>query len=80
MTDATALFWVSVTDQVTRRVAPILGRGEAARAPVRAYLRDLEAVARAEGGSREALQVIASGRRLLGDASEITEADRYRAG
>ena len=61
-------------------VEPVLGRDAAARAPVRAYLRDLEAVARAEGGSREALQVIASGRRLLGDASGITDADRRRLG
>ncbi|KQP82829.1 MULTISPECIES: hypothetical protein [unclassified Methylobacterium] len=35
------------------------------------YLRDLEAVALREGSSREALQVIASGRRLLGDRSEV---------
>ena len=75
-----AEFWASVTDLVTTRVEPVLGRDAAARAPVRAYLRDLEAVARAEGGSREVLQVIASGRRLLGDASGITDADRRRLG
>ncbi|MGV7030086.1 hypothetical protein [Methylobacterium symbioticum] len=74
----TAEFWASVTDLVTTKVEPVLGADATARAPVRAYLRDLEAVARSEGGSREALQVIASGRRLLGDRSDITEADRRR--
>ncbi|GJD54639.1 hypothetical protein [Methylobacterium dankookense] len=73
-------FWASVTDIVTTKVEPVLGLDATAREPVRIYLRDLEAVARAEGGSREALQVIASGRRLLGDSSDITDADRRRLG
>lgn len=75
-----AEFWASVTHLVTTKVEPVLRSDEPARDSVRAYLRDLEAVARAEGGSREALQVIASGRRLLGDASDITEADLRRLG
>jgi hypothetical protein len=50
-----------------------------ARAGVIEYLRDLEAVALREGSSREALQVIASGRRLLGDRSEAAPAEIARA-
>lgn len=75
-----AEFWASVTDLVTTKVEPVLRGDEATRDPVRVYLRDLEAVARAESDSREALQVIASGRRLLGDVSGITDADRRRLG
>jgi hypothetical protein len=69
-------FWASVVQDVTSRVEPVLAQndqiqdGQAqdqARDAVIAYLRDLQAVALRRGSSREALQVIASGRRLLGD-------------
>jgi hypothetical protein len=74
-----AAFWASVTHDVTARVEPVLNRNTQARADVIAYLRDLEAVALREGSSREALQVIASGRRLLGDRSEAARAAVARA-
>ena len=64
-------FWDTVTDLVTAKVEPVLGRGERAREPVIAYLRDLETLARSQSSSREAVQVIASGRRLLGDPTPI---------
>lgn len=81
-----AAFWASVAHDVTSRVEPVLARegqiregkvregkarGGQVREGVIEYLRDLEAVALREGSSREALQVIASGRRLLGDRSEV---------
>ena len=74
-----AAFWASVAHHVTCRVEPVLARNDAARADVIEYLRDLEAVALREGSSRETLQVIASGRRLLGDASDLAPADVARA-
>ncbi|MCJ2037024.1 hypothetical protein [Methylobacterium sp. J-068] len=71
-----AAFWASVASDVTARVEPVLAhdgkrQDGTARDGVLDYLRDLEAVALREGSSREALQVIASGRRLLGDRSEV---------
>lgn len=74
-----AVFWASVAHDVTSRVEPVLGRDSKARDSVIEYLRDLEAVALREGSSREALQVIASGRRLLGDRSEVPPAEIARA-
>ena len=64
-------FWETVSALVTAKVEPVLNRGERAPEPVIEYLRDLEAVARQECTSREAVQIIASGRRLLGDRAEI---------
>lgn len=68
-------FWDTVADHVTDKVRPVLRRKQSARAPVIAYLRDLESVARRESDSRAAIQVIASGRHLLGDRSEIGPAE-----
>ena len=64
-------FWDTVPALVASKVEPMLGRSERARKPVIEYLRDLEAVARQECSSREAVQVIASGRRLLGDETDV---------
>ena len=66
-----AEFWDRVTEVVTSKVEPVVGASHHAREPVIGYLRDLEAVARQECSSRETVQVIASGRRLLGDMTEI---------
>lgn len=74
-----AAFWASVAHDVTARVEPVLARNTQARAGVIEYLRDLEAVALREGSSREALQVIASGRRLLGDGSQVAPEVTARA-
>ena len=68
-------FWDSVAGTVTAKVEPVIGRGEKHRGPVIDYLRDLEALARRQCGSRETVQIIASGRRLLGDRSEIGPPD-----
>ena len=64
-------FWDTVITHVTSKVEPVIGSKETIREPVIGYLRDLEAVARQECPSREAVQVIGSGRRLLGDNSDI---------
>jgi hypothetical protein len=64
-------FWDTVAEVVTAKVEPVIGRGEKLRIPVIDYLRDLEALARCQCSSRETVQIIASGRRLLGDCSEI---------
>ncbi|MHB2210235.1 hypothetical protein [Methylobacterium sp. CM6257] len=70
-----AEFWDTVAGLVTAKVEPVIGRGEKQRSPVIDYLRDLEALARRQCSSRETVQIIASGRRLLGDRSEIGPAD-----
>ncbi|KQO56774.1 hypothetical protein ASG60_13075 [Methylobacterium sp. Leaf469] len=64
-------FWDTVITHVTAKVEPVIGRTDTIREPVIIYLRDLEAVARRECSSRDALQVIGSGRRLLGDTTDI---------
>jgi hypothetical protein len=71
MPDRPAEFWAAIPSLVTSKVAPVLERKPEVRAPVIEYLRDLEVVARRECVSRDAVQVIASGRRLLGDRTSI---------
>jgi hypothetical protein len=68
-------FWDTVAGLVTAKVEPVIGRGQKVRSPVIDYLRDLESVARCQCSSRETVQIIASGRRLLGDRSEIGPRD-----
>ena len=68
-------FWAKVAEHVTAQVEPALRQGQRARQPVIAYLRDLETVARRECDSRQAIQVIASGRRVLGDLVEVEPKD-----
>ncbi|WP_267357040.1 MULTISPECIES: hypothetical protein [unclassified Methylobacterium] len=68
-------FWDTLGDTVTAKVEPVIGRGKKQRSPVIDYLRDLEAVARRQCSSRDTVQIIASGRRLLGDCSEIGPSD-----
>lgn len=67
--------WDTIGSHVGAKVEPLLGKGPGERMPVIAYLRDLEAIARQECSSREAVQVIASARRILGDRSEIGPAN-----
>ena len=66
-----AEFWETIPALVASKVRPALNRSPKAREAVIEYLRDLEAVARLESPSRNAVQAIASGRRLLGDEAEI---------
>lgn len=71
MSERPAEFWATIPSLVTSKVAPVLERKLEAREPVIEYLRDLEVVARRECVGRDAVQVIASGRRLLGDRTSI---------
>lgn len=64
-------FWDTVAAHVAAKVEPALRQKQRAREPVIAYLRDLEALARRECDSREAIQIIASGRRVLGDQENV---------
>lgn len=64
-------FWDGVAEHVGTRVMPAMKLGQRARAPVIAYLRDLEGIARRECDSRQTIQIIASGRHLLGDHVNI---------
>jgi hypothetical protein len=70
-----AEFWRTVAGLVTAKVEPVIGRAEKLRTPVIDYLRDLEALTRRQCDSRDTVQIIASGRRLLGDRSEIGPPD-----
>lgn len=64
-------FWDTIAEHVTAKVQPSLRQEQCEREPVIAYLRDLEALARRECDSREAIQIIASGRHVLGDRQRI---------
>ncbi len=68
-------FWETVAGTVTAKVEPVIGRGEKQRGPVIDDLRDLEALARRQCDNRDTVQIIASGRRLLGGRSEIGPSD-----
>ena len=68
-------YWQHLEQVISAEVETALGKSEDARRPLVTYLRDLEEVARAEGGQRQTVQVIVSGRRLLGDQSNIGSAD-----
>jgi hypothetical protein len=68
-------FWDTVAAHVGAQVTPAIKLGPRARAPIIAYLRDLEGIARRECDSRQAVQIIASGRHLLGDRTDIEPSD-----
>ncbi|SDA16712.1 hypothetical protein SAMN02799622_01686 [Methylobacterium sp. UNC378MF] len=70
-----AEFWDTVAGLVTAKVEPVIGRSDKQRGPVIDYLRDLEALARRQCGNRDTVQIIASGRRLLGDRSQVKPSD-----
>ena len=68
-------FWTELERIVTSKVDAALNDGNGQREPLISSLRDLEAVVRAEGGFEQTIQVIASGRRLLGDRSQHRSTD-----
>lgn len=63
--------WDTIAAHVAAMVQPTLDRKQCEREPVIAYLRNLESLARRECESRDAIQIIASGRHVLGDWQEI---------
>ena len=64
---ARAEFWKGIPVLVTAKVQLAQDKGDEVRLPMIEYLRDLETVARLECDCRDTVQLIASGRRLLGD-------------
>lgn len=68
-------YWQHLECDVAAKVGAVMSAADEERRPVIAYLRDLEATARMECHRRETIQVIASGRRLLGDRSNVGPAD-----
>ncbi|TXM97794.1 hypothetical protein FV242_30555 [Methylobacterium sp. WL64] len=68
-------FWDTLAEHVTAKVEPVLRQHAHVRRPVIAYLRDLEALARQQCDSREVIQIIASGRRILGDREQVGPTD-----
>jgi len=68
-------FWDALAEHVTAKVEPVLRQHAHVRQPVIVYLRDLEVLARQECDSREVIQIIASGRRVLGDREQVGRSD-----
>ena len=68
-------FWQELDKNVTAKVQRVLGESEGAREPVVIYLRELEEMARKACSRRETIQILVSGRRLLGDTSTVGTAD-----
>lgn len=68
-------FWDTLAEHVTAKVEPVLRQHAHNRQPVIAYLRDLEILARQQCESREVIQIIASGRRILGDREQVGPTD-----
>lgn len=71
-TKSSAEFWNDLERNVTAKVDAALSEKGRSTGPLVSYLRDLETMARAECGFRQTVQIIASGRRLLGDRSQIS--------
>ncbi|XYD09060.1 hypothetical protein R1A27_29750 [Methylobacterium sp. NMS12] len=64
-------FWLQVERDVSAKVDGVLNLSKAQREPVITYLRDLEVMARTACDRRQTVQIIASGRSLLGDRTAI---------
>ena len=68
-------FWLQVERDVSARVDNVINFGEAQREPIITYLRDLEVMARTACDRRQTVQIIASGRSLLGDRTALGPLD-----
>ena len=68
-------YWHHSERVIAAEVEAALRKNEDARRPLVTYLRDLEQEARAERGRREAIQIIASARRLPDDESVVGPVD-----
>lgn len=71
-------FWETVSEHVTAKVERARNQKGDERTAVIVYLRDLEVVARRECQCRDTIQIIASGRHLLGDHDELLLTDPPR--
>lgn len=68
-------FWLQVECDVAAKVDKALNLGETQRKLVITYLRDLEVMARKACDRRQTVQIIASGRSLLGDRTALGPRD-----
>ena len=68
-------FWLQVERDVSAKVDSVLNLGKAQREAVIMYLRDLEVMARTACDRRQTVQIIASGRSLLGDRTALGPLD-----
>ena len=64
-------FWLQVERDVCTKVDSVLNLGEAQRELVITYLRDMEVMARTSCDRRQTVQIIVSGRSLLGDRTSL---------
>jgi hypothetical protein len=64
-------FWDELERNITVKVDAARGKGKITRAALATYLRDLETKARSESNRRQTIQIIASGRRLLGNRTQV---------
>ena len=68
-------FWLEVERHVSVKVDDALNLGLSQRAPLITYLRDLEVMARTACNRRQTVQIIASGRSVLGDRTVLGPLD-----
>ena len=68
-------YWCNLEGIVTAKVDAALRIHDEPRGPLIAYLRNLETMVRTEYGRQQTIQVIASGRRLLGDRAFFRSPD-----
>ena len=73
--DRPAEFWDDLERTVVRRVEHALADLRAKRPPLIEYLRQVEEMARSECHRRQTVQIIASGRSLLGDRRTLGPQD-----
>lgn len=64
-------FWAELEHTVSLKVGDALNKDEAPQELLISHLRDLEIMARTACDSRQTIQIIASGRRVLGDRTQV---------
>ena len=70
-TEMTGNFWSELERNVSSKVGDALNTDEIPHELLISYLRDLEVMARTACHSRQTVQIIASGRRVLGDRTQV---------
>jgi hypothetical protein len=68
-------FWIELEQSVSTKVDQALNKGKVPRELLISYLRDLEIMARTACARRQTVQIIASGRSLLGDREVLGPPD-----
>ena len=68
-------FWSELERNVSSKVGDAINTDEVPHELLISYLRDLEVMARKACYSRQTVQIIASGRRVLGDRTQVGPQD-----